>query len=85
MTTETWVNTPEQQELVDRIKANRVKPGRCALPPGMKRGAQAAREAMELGLTFYKAGRKYGVSAEAVHKAWRGLFPGVSSKGRWHK
>lgn len=77
--------TDEQRELVERVRANMAKAQQAGIEKARSRkyqqvynprGARAAAiDAHHQNLTYAEAGRRHGVSGEAVRKWWRKLFP----------
>ena len=68
------MNTPEQQTVVDRIKAAN-SPAALLQRPDNKAG-NAARYAKERNESFTRAGKKFKLHASTVSKAFHILFPG---------
>lgn len=88
----TWTNTPEQQRVVDQIKATDGD-----RPPTRKRSRseKSNREYSNLGelaakwchddpsATFAAAALRFGIARTTVHGYFKTLYPNEPTKGRW--
>lgn len=86
-----WKNTPEQQRVVDAIKAEDGARGfqgqRDRRPNAETRelGEQAAKFAAETGASFYDAALKFGLAVRTVEGYFVKRYPNASLAGRYRK
>jgi hypothetical protein len=74
------MNTPDQQEVVDRIKAANTP--LAILQRADNKAGNAARWAKEHDESFTRAAKKFRLNASTVSRAFHLLFPGETHTRR---